>query len=186
MHYCVAVIRPKEGPLSLASILAPFCGDPDLAALGGAVPEFQEDEDANFDDEAQAKGYWYNPDAHWDWWEEGGRWEGLWGYDLAPIPLADLPDPETYEPTEAEERAIRLDYESLLAKIERHGESRERKRPKSFDDFRRTHIRFRECAEPYAYVDADGSWVEGGVPFWDYVRSLPKDDYTVDVVDCHC
>lgn len=186
MHYCVAVIRPKEGPLSLASILAPFCGDPDLAALGGAVPEFQEDEDADFDDEAQAKGYWYNPGAHWDWWEEGGRWEGLWGYDLAPIALADLPDPETYEPTEAEERAIRLDYESLLAKIERHGESRERKRPKSFDDFRRTHIRFRECAEPYAYVDADGSWVEGGVPFWDYVRSLPKDDFTVDVVDCHC
>ena len=19
----------------------------------------------------------YNPDAHWDWWEEGGRWDGL-------------------------------------------------------------------------------------------------------------
>lgn len=29
---------------------------------------------ARFDDVAQDYGYWYNPNAKWDWWEVGGRW----------------------------------------------------------------------------------------------------------------
>ena len=30
-----------------------------------------------FDEEQGAYGYYYNPNAKWDWWKLGGRWQGL-------------------------------------------------------------------------------------------------------------
>ncbi len=32
---------------------------------------------APYDEEMQKYGYWFNPNAKWDWWQIGGRWAGL-------------------------------------------------------------------------------------------------------------
>ena len=33
--------------------------------------------EAPWDEEKQDYGYWENPDAKWDWWQKGGRWDKL-------------------------------------------------------------------------------------------------------------
>ena len=61
----------------------------DLQSLGAEVvnipfkelyPTFKEYMEeyiaASFDEEQQDYGYWENPNAKWDWWQIGGRWNG--------------------------------------------------------------------------------------------------------------
>lgn len=72
-HFSVLVIhKPEE---SLDELLLPWmencCDTPPLEYM-----EFYPCEDCDVDELTGERGYWQNPDARWDWYEVGGRFEG--------------------------------------------------------------------------------------------------------------
>lgn len=82
-HYAALVIKKRCDSLDAAL-------DPYMEAGLGDIPmrylEFQEDEDGPLDPETGLRGWWFNPDARWDWYVVGGRWAGaLAGEDSIPL-----------------------------------------------------------------------------------------------------
>ena len=71
-HLNVAVFSKR--PADLIDQLAPFAEEVD-----GNSPyaRFRLREDASIDPIKGKPGYWYNPNAKWDWWEIGGRWRSF-------------------------------------------------------------------------------------------------------------
>ena len=71
-HLSVAVFSKR--PADLIDQLAPFAEEVD-----GNSPyaRFRLREDASIDPIKGKPGYWYNPNAKWDWWEIGGRWRNF-------------------------------------------------------------------------------------------------------------
>lgn len=49
----------------------------DGADIKGVVEEILAPFDGNLPVEQDEDGNWYNPNAHWDWWRIGGRWDGV-------------------------------------------------------------------------------------------------------------
>lgn len=73
-HFVVGVIT-KVDEDNVNNLLKPYmedCGD----CLDHEYLEFREDEEGNIDMATGERGYWYNPNAKWDWYEIGGRWSG--------------------------------------------------------------------------------------------------------------
>ena len=71
-HFSVAVFSRTPGDVE--ALLAPFN---EQVAPGDPYAVFVRDESGQHDETGQAKGYWRNPNARWDWWVIGGRWRGL-------------------------------------------------------------------------------------------------------------
>ena len=71
-HFSVAVFSRTPGDVE--ALLAPFN---EQVAPGDPYAVFVRDESGQLDETGQAKGYWRNPNARWDWWVIGGRWRGL-------------------------------------------------------------------------------------------------------------
>lgn len=72
-HFSVAVItkgKPCNGEIE--EILRPYCE----CYEEGWNDEYFTFEPADEEDE-ESEGYYYNPDARWDWFSIGGRWAGL-------------------------------------------------------------------------------------------------------------
>ena len=70
-HFNVAVFT--RNPEDVDALLAPYneCVDAD-----SPYAEFQERKEAPLDPSMGKHGYWYNPQARWDYYCIGGRWSG--------------------------------------------------------------------------------------------------------------
>ena len=68
-HFNVAVFSRNEDQVD--ELLTPYN---EVVEPGSPYAVFKENEDAEQDETTGKKGYWYNPDARWDWYCVGGRW----------------------------------------------------------------------------------------------------------------
>jgi hypothetical protein len=187
-HFTVAVF--SRSPAEVDMLLEPYCEGVDS---GSPYAEFEEEEGADFDAVAGKRGYWRNPNAHWDWYGIGGRWMGLlklkegktgrygkpsWmnedvprdpGHcDQALVVDCDFsPDPDAYD------RALRM-WEIQVE----DSPLREDERPEDHVRFYKPEYYIRQYGtkEKYAknqsafhtfsFVTADGEWIEEGHMGW--------------------
>lgn len=70
-HFSVAVFSRTLGEVD--ALLAPFAEDVDA---NSPYAVFEESKEAKYDPVAKKRGYWYNPNARWDWYRVGGGWAG--------------------------------------------------------------------------------------------------------------
>ncbi len=210
-HFTVAVL--SYSPEDVESLLAPFCESTDnpeylefvtteepMAAIramyeneGGMPDETLEQFVSRYygytyNEELDECGYICNPNAKWDWWMIGGRWEGLLplrpncegylsenrkkvsqgGCDQALLSDIDLtPDQEAYD------KALRF------WQVHVEGDSiRDDENPDDFralyrkeyylDQFGDKQTYATECASfsPWALVTPDGEWIQKGEMGW--------------------
>ena len=52
-------------------------GEFPLCKIYDTFEEYMESEGYTKDEKMEAYGYWFNPNAKYDWWEIGGRWRGM-------------------------------------------------------------------------------------------------------------
>ena len=71
-HFVVAVLSKR--PDDVERLLEPYCQEVDATST---YAEFQEDEKFDYDESMKAHGYWFNPNARWDWYQIGGRASGM-------------------------------------------------------------------------------------------------------------
>lgn len=70
-HFTVAVFTKTGFEEEIERLLAPY------DEQNEDYFEFETDEDGDEIEGHEEKGWLYNPNAKWDWWEIGGRWYGL-------------------------------------------------------------------------------------------------------------
>lgn len=195
-HFAVAVLT-REGQ-RIDDLLAPYmencCDTPDYKYM-----EFYEDEDCDIDDVTGKRGYWQNPNAKWDWYDEGGGRFRKYAEELIGAQRVAVADIEF--DTEAHRRAAEEWWQENMdadgkpktpfALWENGGMTREQ-----FVESR-AHLSFR------AVVTPDGEWHEVGEMGWWGISSESADemfdwrihfeerflkphmDCTLTVVDCH-
>ncbi len=71
-HFVVAVL--SKHPDDVERLLEPYSEEVDATST---YAEFQEDEEYDYDESMKAHGYWFNPNAKWDWYQIGGRASGM-------------------------------------------------------------------------------------------------------------
>lgn len=68
-HFMVAVI--SDGRKTVDGLLMPYmencCSEPPLCFM-----EFYDDDECDVDERTGRRGYWQNPNAKWDWYDESG------------------------------------------------------------------------------------------------------------------
>ena len=134
-------------------------------------------------------GYWFNPNAKWDWWQVGGRWQGLLKsktgkigekslvyprevkegcYDIARIGDIDFTPDE-----EEKQRATRFWEVVVEGQSLREGEAKDDfasfwKKEYYLDQYGTKEQYARECSEmsTFAVVTPDGKWHEKGEMGW--------------------
>lgn len=208
-HFPVAVFM-KDDNLNnldtilnnLDTILAPYYEDFDEDS---PYTEWEES------DNPEEEGYWYNPNAKWDWWQVGGRWGNMLRLkdgtrrDWAPVSECDFtPDKDRY------------DYAIRYWEINVEG------KPKVDDDkhdyfciwgpeyYTQRYANKEAYAEseakfsPWAFVDENGEWYEkGSVGWWAtddasrksitiyeelfdaYLKYAAENSFYIVIVDCH-
>lgn len=202
-HFLVGVIaRPGQ---DVDELLAPYmencCATPDYKYL-----EFYEDESCDIDEATGKRGYWENPNAKWDWYEVGGRWDGHFdGSNVINVKDYDTSiDLDTYNVYLGEwrawERGDKIDP----------GENFELAcyKPEYLKDFYKnaeTYARIKATPWMRAVVTPDGEWHEVGRMGWWGCSDETSDDridwvdhfaerfilpysngmYTITAVDCH-
>jgi len=206
-HFTVAVF--SRDPDDVDVLLAPFEED---VKPNSEYAEFIEDDDFSFDEAAGKNGYWCNPEAKWDWYSTGGRWDGLLKLkDGTTTNSAWLSDCVFERDEEAYKRALRfwevvVDGSPLLP-----GEKKE-----DFDSFWKPEYYSERygnketyasgCADfnTYAFLTADGEWHEPGAMGWfgcsdatantqaiydkdfqNYLASARQQNLYLTIVDCH-
>lgn len=107
------------------------------------------------DDETGSYGYWYNPNAKWDWWAIGGRWHGLLKASRGATHIVDSYLPEYQDHLEV--RDVEGTYD-----IARLGDCN------LSDDF-----------NTYAVLTPDGEWHEIGEMGW-FGVTVGKNDESDD------
>ena len=75
-HFTVAVFTKTGTEKEVDRLLAPY-QENNMGDCPKEYLAFVEDEDADMDEETGKRGYWENPNAKWDWYQIGGRWNGL-------------------------------------------------------------------------------------------------------------
>lgn len=125
-------------------------------------------------------GYWYNPNAKWDWWEVGGRWNNK----------LTIADGQTLKRVNsARIKNLLLETESYL---EKHYKSQEE------------YADLESLFYTHAVVDKDGYWYEKGEMGWfgvssedekqaaDWKRNYKErfldnadEDDWITIIDCH-
>ncbi len=71
-HFSVAVL--SNHPNDVERLLEPFC---ERVEANSPYAVFHEDEECSYDETVKAHGYWYNPNAKWDWYQIGGRFSSM-------------------------------------------------------------------------------------------------------------
>ena len=184
-HFSVAVFSRTPGDVE--ALLAPFN---EQVAPGDPYAVFVRDESGQHDGKGQAKGYWRNPNARWDWWVIGGRWRGLlrlrpgksgytapldrWHSDFVYPPHscdAALVADCDFSPREAQIRQAARMWEVVV----------EGDKPRENENFfnlwkpeyylerygdKETFIRRESAFSTYAFVTAEGEWHEQGRMGW--------------------
>ena len=112
----------------------------------------------------------YNPDSKWDWWEEGGRWNGMLkahGERVNSARLGDIdftPDPEAYA------SALRfwdvvVEHQPALPGEDYFSIYNEQYYREYYGD-RETYARHMTQFSTYAVITPDGVWHEKGRMGW--------------------
>ena len=177
-HYDVAVF--SHSPNDIEELLEPFN---EVVDANSPYAEFQEDSGADMDETAGKRGYWFNPNARYDYYSHGGRWRGMLG--LKPgcegycSSLNRLDNGYTYEPErcdtarvrdclfardeEAYKRALRR-WEVLVEGAEPNDDEKDILRifrPEyyltRYGD-KESYAAFESAFLPYAFISADGTW----------------------------
>ena len=194
-HFAVAVISDKG--YDIEELLLPYmencCGTPPYEYM-----EFYKDEDCEVDEITGEKGFWQNPNAKWDYWCEGGRFEK---YAIETIGFVSGRVCDIKFDKEKEAKAAEKwwndnidengNAKTFIAALERNGLDRD----KYIES--KSHVSFR------AVVTPDGEWHEVGTMGWFGMSSetedelydwninfeerfiKPYEDYTITIVDCH-
>ena len=142
----------------------------------------------------------YNPNAKWDWYEIGGRWNGLIETkDFKNVNYARIKDIVlTKKFDDLEKQKIKNEYKELIEKGDFYKPEYYQERYPNFDSYLES-FNF----STYALLDKDGNWHEPGQMGWfgmslasiqdeidfkqkynDIVNSQDPADWIV-VVDCH-
>lgn len=206
-HFNVAVFHEFED-VQLEDLLAPF----DEQVEGDSpYAEFEEDDCCEVDERTGKRGYWQNPNARWDWYEVGGRWNNMLKKhdgtrcDSALVSECDFSPNEVSrkkalrfweinvegaKPTEAEKNEFWNIYKPEYY-IEQYGDK---------ETFADSWARF----ETFAFLTADGEWNEvGRMGFWGfndatmdsrtayqkafekYLDIARRQNLRITIVDCH-
>lgn len=199
MHFCVAVFT--KHPDQVDEALAPFGETSDPFFEYGM--EFEKDEDCDYDEVAEAHGYWYNPRAQWDWYEIGGRWPNM-------LRLID-PNEDGANGNSARAANVEFNYDDeRLEKAARFWDVVVDGKPARPDeDFgfhwsadwhkRMYHTKedYVKCASsflPHSFVTVAGNWIcsEGynkqidfKKTFDAFVKHAKQNDLYITIVDCH-
>lgn len=206
-HYCVAVFSRDEDDVD--SLLAPF---DENVEPGSEFAEFVEDDDCDVDEITGKCGYWHNPEAHWDWYCVGGRFSDM----------ITLKDGSTVDSAKVSSHMFQRDkqrYKKSLRFWEvvvdgsplRDGESKSDFetfwKPEYYRDRYKSKGEFADEVSrgiPFAFLTADGEWVEPGSVGWfgtddatadsksvykdkflGYLKKAADDGLFVTIVDCH-
>ena len=155
-------------------------------------------------------GYFTNPNAKWDWYQEGGRWDGFFRAKNGEMVNSELVSEIDFSPDQqAYDKAIRF-WEVMvdgqpLKEGEAQGDFFTLWKPEYYREQYGTKEKYamsQASVTPWAFVTADGDWVESGNMGWwgmsdatqdsrsafdaafkKYVEENPY--MTVTAVDCH-
>ena len=206
-HFSVAVFTRDDD--NVESLLEPFneCIQP-----GSEYSEFIEDDDCEYDETAGKHGYWTNPEAKWDWYEIGGRWQGS----------LTLKDGTTSDTAAVEDCVFKRDkkaYRKALRFWEVYVEHSPLNDGESMNDFdawykpeyyieqyknKETYADYVSMFMTYAFLTPEGEWFETGQMGWfgmddataesrsdyktafrNYLEKAKSENMTITIVDCH-
>lgn len=173
-HYSVCVFSHSGTECELDSLLAPYSEN---VEPGSPYAVFEPNTDSDVDPTTNQPGYWYNPDARWDWWCVGGRFEGFrllpeaakrLGYDFDCEAL--VSDIDFSDDKQAYDEALSFWDHYVDGKPSEDGEDHSSFwKPEYYRErygSRELFARSRASQKPYAFVTADGEWVGDGVVGW--------------------
>lgn len=155
-------------------------------------------------------GYMYNPNAKWDWWQEGGRWNGFFKTQDGDDTNCGFVDGLEFGSDEnAYKNALRFWEVNVEDSPLNPGETkadfltfyRKEYYIEQYGD-KETYARTQSLNIPWAFVTADGDWIENGRMGWfachdatnesrqtfvdlymNYIKEHPH--LYVTAVDCH-
>lgn len=228
-HYSVYVFQNPNNGLSVEDLLAPYCEQDEVyfefvpaeEPMDRLVKTYNEVREKyqymTFDEYMENYhgyiqnadgewGYMHNPNARWDWWQEGGRW----GNEK----MALLENPTAKDISIVPDREKAVQAERFWEVFVEGAPMREGEDESEFDSYwkpeyyrdtygtKETFVEYMAIDIPYAFVTADGEWCEPGRMGWwacddstaesraafvktykEYVQNHP--DYRVTLIDCH-
>lgn len=208
-HFTVGVITKIPTKNSVDKALAPF-QENNMNDCPKKYLKFYPDEDADFDEEMNQKGYWENPNRKWDWYSIGGRWDGG-------IPLIDGKYANQSIINKINLGIVQKEYEEAIRFWDVVVEGHELKPGEEKSDFpsflsgeyyknqfgdRESYAIDQSSFATFAIVTPEGEWLEKGEMGWfginsataesrkeysskfnDVVKKYP--DYFFTLVDCH-
>ena len=175
-HFSVAVFTKSGTEEEVRRLLAPY-QENNMGDCPREFLKFVEDEDADIDEETGKKGYWDNPNAKWDWYQIGGRWNGM----LVSRGEATRGDPslfggQGYEDDEYDSCLTKdIDFEEMekrrLESMEPFEDCFERKfyKKEYFDRMyptKEAYIKAKTEFSTYAVITPDGEWHAKGKMGW--------------------
>jgi hypothetical protein len=149
-------------------------------------------------------GYWHNPNAKWDYWAIGGRWDGVLEVTHLdhPVNSARVKDIQWDEMKEKVRESRGETYDKAFEDMPDKAETREFiygvRKGESKEEYVERGLEF----ETFACVDKDGDWYEKGEMGWfgayddenadkwddkffeEFIEPLDDNDLLV-IVDCH-
>lgn len=160
-----------------------------------------------------AYGYYYNPDAKWDWYEEGGRFSGMLYSKLEEgyVDSAEMSDIDFERMTTDAKEELKQGYERMLTD---YAEAVTRGDKRLVEYFRNMFVEYPTAEEyanrvgtflTYAVVMPDGKWYEPGEMGWwgistatesqkqtwnenywnTFIEVAKKNNWCMTIIDCH-
>ena len=150
----------------------------------------------------------YNPRSKWDWWSEGGRWDGMLRTTAGELNSARIADIDFTPDAQKYEAALRywdviVEHQPKLPGEDFFSMYNEQYYLDYYGD-RDTYARFMSLFSTYAVVTPDGEWYEKGRMGWWGCSSETADeakdweehyrerfldsadpDWILTIVDCH-
>lgn len=195
-HFTVAVFTPTGAEVD--ELLAPF-QEGGLDECPMDYLEFEEDDDYEVDDIKGIRGYWFNPNAKWDWYSIGGRWGGLLLVDGKKCDHAFASQVDWYGMEQARLKELEP-FENCSA--------RKWYKPEYFQELYPTeedYINANTMFSTYAVITPDGEWHAPGEMGWfgcssespdegrtfkdrywkNFIEPAIKNNWHITIVDCH-
>lgn len=176
-HFTVGVFTEINNFEEVERLLAPY-QENNMGDCPREYLVFTRDEEADLDNETGLHGYWENPNAKWDWYQIGGRWNGMLVTNGASGKRGNpsLLCGRKYKPDEFDSALVsEIDFDAMkqrrLQEVEPYEICFERKlyKPDYFiemypteDDYIADKINF----STYAVITPDGEWHAKGKMGW--------------------
>ena len=163
----------------------------------GDVPEkyleFREDEEMDVDAKTGKRGYWYNPNSMWDWYQIGGRWRGYFKLKKGRNGTLGKSGVFGNSPTHDADQARKgdIDFPTMRSANRKRAENAWTAYKKKLangetiepfwtygickGDTKKTYIKRQSSIDTFAVLK-DGQWYEKGQMGWFGFASNEKDD----------